>query len=403
MLRRGAAGLDARRIEDTLDRLGSEMAVDTSASSVAIHGQVIKRNLDAFCTLLGTLLGEPTFPEDELGRLIRETAAEAIDLRDNDRALAEKAFRRLAFAEHPYSKSGGGYPSTLSNIHLDDVRGFHAKHLVPGNVVFGFAGDITVERARELAARLEAALPAGAPPNHEIAEPRPIHGRTLVFIDKPKRTQTQIILGGAGTWPHDEDHVPFNVAVGVLGGTFTSRMMREIRSKRGWSYGASARASIERARHAFTMSAFPAATDAAPCVKLELGMLDAFVSEGVTAREVSAVKSYLIKSHAFEVDTASKRLHQRLDEELLHLPRGYYGRYTEQVKAVTAPLASEAVRTRIHPARLIVAMVGTASELLEKVQESIPGLDRTVVVPFDEVDTAALTPAASGSQAAERT
>ena len=85
-----------------------------------------------------------------------------------------------------------------------------------------------------LARRCRRARRAGDPSPSRRRGP----GRHLVFVDKPDRTQTQILIGGLGTSAHDADHVPLIVANAVFGGTFTSRLMQEVRSKRGWSYGA---------------------------------------------------------------------------------------------------------------------------------------------------------------------
>ena len=89
-------------------------------------------------------------------------------------------------------------------------------------------------------------------------------GRRLLVVDKPERTQTQILVGTMGTSAHDDDHVPMVVGNAVFGGTFTSRLMKEIRSKRGWSYGASARTGIDRRRQSWVLWTFPAATTPGP-------------------------------------------------------------------------------------------------------------------------------------------
>ena len=75
LLRRGAEGMTSTVIEDSIDRLGAEMAVDTGASSVAMHAQVISRSLDAFVDLVTNLISRPTFPENEFERLRREALA----------------------------------------------------------------------------------------------------------------------------------------------------------------------------------------------------------------------------------------------------------------------------------------------------------------------------------------
>ncbi len=383
MLRRGCEGLTAEQIDFRIDLLGGEMAVDTSASTVAIHAQVISRNLDAFIELLAKLLSTPTFPQDELSRLQRETVAEIIESRDNDRAVAQKAFQRALFPGHAYGRSAGGTTRSVEGLTRDDVLAFYRRYVVRGNVVVGLAGDVTPEQATQVAGRLVAAVSPGAATNDEVPEPVMTPGRHLLVVDKPDRTQTQILVGTLGTSPRDPDHVPLVVANAVFGGTFTSRLMREVRSKRGWSYGASARTVIDRRRQAWIMWTFPAAEDAPGCLKLTVELMEAWVKEGVTPREIAFIQRFLIRSHAFDIDTAPKRLHQALDVELLGLPADYYTGWTDHVKAVTVASANEAVKARISVDNLLSVVVGTASQILEPLKGAVANLVDTQVVPFD--------------------
>lgn len=383
MLRRGADGMTAQDIEAMIDRLGAELALDVGPSTVSLHGQVIRRNVEPFVELITRILGKPTFASDEIARLRRETAAELVESRDSDRALANLAFRRALFSGHPYARSAAGRPSTIATIEKEDVVAAYEKHFVRGDLVIGFAGAISDEEARRLGASIAGAVREG--PRLPMKPPAPVakSGRHLVFVDKPERTQTQTLIGSLGTWPHDPDHFPLVTATAVLGGTFTSRMMREIRSKRGWSYGTSARLSIERQRHAFTMSAAPAANDCAPCVELELQLLEDFVEKGITQEELTFIKSYLVRSHAFEVDTAPKRLGQVIETELLELPGDYHTRYVDHVRGVTLEHANHAAAARLSTKDVVIIVVGTASETLEAVKQKIPDLASTSVVPFD--------------------
>jgi zinc protease len=383
MLRRGCQGMTAEQIDFRIDALGAEMAVDTSPSTVAIHAQVIARNLDAFVDVLAGLLATPTFPEDELERLKRETVAEIIEARDNDRVVAQKALQRTLLEGHPYGRSSGGTTESVQAIGRDDVLGFYRRFVVQGNVVIGIAGDVSRARAPEIAGQIVAGLQRGDAAPDQVAEPTIHPGRRLLVVDKPDRTQAQILVGTLGTSPHDADHVDLVVANGVFGGTFTSRLMKEVRSKRGWSYGASARTLIDRHRQTWVMWTFPAAEDAPACLKLTLEMLEAWNDRGVLAREVSFFKRYLVRSHAFEVDTAAKRLNEGIDVELLGLPADYYSGWIDRVRAVTPEGASAAVKNRIHVDDLLVVVVATASQVLEPLQGAVSRLAETIVVPFD--------------------
>jgi zinc protease len=383
MLRRGAADLTSEQIDFRIDALGGELSVDTSPSTVALHAQVIARNLDAFVDLLARLLGTPSFPADELARLKRETVAEIVEARDNDRVVAHKALQRTLFDGHPYGRNSGGTTASVEAIERDDVVAFYARHVVRGNVVVGISGDVPEDRAAAVAERLLSGLRAGGTTADDVPEPTVRPGRRLVVVDKPERTQTQILVGTLGTSAHDADHTALVIANAVFGGTFTSRLMREIRSKRGWSYGASARVSIDRRRQGWVLWTFPAAEDAAPCLALALDLMRTWIDKGVTPREVTFIQRYLVRSHAFEIDTAAKRLHQALDIELLALPADYHSGWIDRVRAVTADAASAAVRHRIPADDWLAVVVGTASQVRQPLQKAVPSLTETSVVPFD--------------------
>jgi len=383
MMRRGCKGMTSSEIESAVDRLGGEFGFDVGPSTISLHGQVIRRNLQPFIELVARILGTPTFDPEELARLKRETVAELLETRDNDRALAGLAFRRALFVGHPYSRTAAGRPAGVETITRDEVLATYARRFVQSDVVIGFAGAITEDEAKTLGAQLVRALPEGPHVETVLTDPTPPSGRRLVFVDKPERTQTQILIGGLGTHPRDPDHHPLVAATAVFGGTFTSRMMREIRSKRGWSYGTSARLSIEKKRHAFTMGAFPAAADCAPCISLELKLLEDFTKDGITPRELAFIKNYLIRSHAFEIDTAPKRLGQVLEVDLLDLPADYHTHYLDHVRNVTLESANAAIAQRLSAENLVVVVVGTASEILEPVLKAIPNLVAHMVQPFD--------------------
>jgi zinc protease len=383
MLRRGAGEYTANQIEETIDSLGGELGADCSASATSVHFEVIRRNLEPFTDLVATLLAKPTFDRGELERLQREAAAELVEARDSDRSLASRGFRRTLFGEHPYGRRIAGTIPAIASLAQADAQGFYAKHYARENAVVAISGDVDEAEGRALAARLLDGLPKGVRAEDPTPEPTAKKGRRLVFVDKPDRTQTQMVIGGLGTHAHDADHVPLLVANTAFGGTFTSRLMQEVRVKRGWSYGAYARAGFDRRRDAFTMWTAPAATDAAQCLALELDLLHAFRQDGVTDAELTFVKGYLVRSHAFEIDTARKRVHQRLEADLFDLPEGYHDKYLEHVGAVDLAGANAAVRTRIPEDDLVVGVVGTHATLGEAIANAIPRLDSVTVLPFD--------------------
>ncbi|HEY2364913.1 MAG TPA: pitrilysin family protein [Polyangiaceae bacterium] len=383
MLRRGSAGLDAMGTERAIDRLGGEVSFEVAISSTAVGAQVLARNATPFVDLLAKMIATPAFDEGELARLLRETRAELLEALDNDRGLADRFFRKKLFGAHGYGRTSRGTAASIAAIDREAVRAHHAKHYVRENAIVAMSGDVDPAFAEKLAKTIVDALPHGAAPAEVLGDPAPLAGRQLVFVDKPERTQTQILIGSLGTSAHDPDHVPLVVANNIFGGTFTSRLTREVRGKRGWSYGASSRLGVDRRRHSFAMWTFPAATDAAACIALEISLLEKLLEGGVTDREIKFMQRYISRSWAFEIDTAQKRVHQALDVEILGLPRDYYDEYLEHVANVTAETANAALRARIDPKNLVITVVGTAATTREGVKAKIPDLASDEVAAYD--------------------
>ncbi|HVU05316.1 MAG TPA: pitrilysin family protein [Polyangiaceae bacterium] len=387
LVRRTGDGLPTEELDEKIDSLGASLSVDVGQSTCQFHGTVIGRSLERFSDLVVAVLSRPSLSGEELGKLKRETLADLVEARENDRDLAQKWFRKTLFAGHLYGRSVSGTPASIASISDADVRSHVAGTLAAKNLVFAFSGDVDETTARALATRIAGALPPGEARVDRVPEPAPLpKGRKLVLVDKPDRTQTQIYIGCLGTHPHDEDHVALHVGNTIFGGTFTARLMKEVRSKRGWSYGAYSNLPYDRRRRGFSLWTFPKADDAAPCIALELSLLEKWVEGGITPRELAWAKRYLVRSHAFAVDTAAKRLAQRLDEVLYGLPPGYHSEYLERVQAVTVEDVNAAIRKRITPEDLVITVLGTAKDVLVPIRTAIGHLTSEEIVPFDRDD-----------------
>jgi zinc protease len=382
-MRRTAGGREAHVIDAEIDALGGAFGADVSPSTLVFQGTVITRSLDGLMRIASDVLARPGFAEPELERLRRETFAELTESLDDDRGLSRRWFRQRVFGSHPYARSVTGTASSLSRIQPTHLKDLYGRVVRADNLIFAFSGDIDRPRAEALALTLCAQLPSSGAPREESTDPSVIPGRHLTLVDKPDRTQTQILIGGLGTHPRDDDHLALHVANTVFGGTFTARMTQEVRAKRGWSYGAYSSLPVDRRRQAFSMWTFPKAEDAAPCIALQLEMLHDLRTKGITKKELSWAKKYLVRSHAFALDTASKRVGLLLDSVLYGLPPGYYESYIERIKAVTLEQANAAVVQRLSEDDLRVTVVGTAAQIGDAVKAAIPNLASSEVVAFD--------------------
>ncbi len=382
LMRRGTAHKTAQEIEEIIDSLGAEVGFETAPGFVRVSGSTIKRSLEPLLGLIGEILAEPSFPEEELLQLKRESVAALLELTDSDQSLVSTHFRRALYRGHPYGRTSLGTRKTLEAISLDQVQARYRNGLAQAARTVGFAGDITQEEAARLARSYLSSPKDAVRTRNRPPEPEMRKGRHLRFVDKPERTQTQIQIGRLGTHPHDPDHVALVVGNAVFGGAFTARLMRAVRSERGWSYGASSRLAIDRVRESWSMWTFPAASDAAPCVSLQLELMQQWIAEGITEEELTFAQSFLTKSHAFAIDTADKRLEQAMEVWLYDLPQDYFSGYVSHVGAVTREQVNEALKRRLSADDLVLSVVATESELGDSMR-ALPGITSHEVLAFD--------------------
>lgn len=377
MIRRGPRGMSAEAFDEAIESLGAVLSATISPHTVRFHGSVIRRNLEPFLRLIGRMLATPGLRPKDLARQKRKNEAELIELRDHDRSLAARAFRRHLFREHPYGRPASGSLETVGSFTRAEVSAQLERLVCAKNLLIGVAGDVTAEEIAPILDRELAGIPTGASCRVELRPAQIAPGRRVLVVDKPQRTQTQVYVGTLGARVAEPDYHALLVANTGFGGTFTSRLVQEVRAERGWSYGVGSKLGVDREREAWTMWTHPAAEQVLDCLRLELELLDAWVDEGLSDAEVQRASDYLVKSHAFDLETAEKRLEPQLETALYDLPRDYFPRFVEHVRAVTPRAAADAVRARIAKDDLSIALVATATDELMAGLAALPGV-RTV-------------------------
>lgn len=374
MLRCGPRGMSKESFDAAIESLGAVLSASISPHAVRFHGSVIRRNLEPFLALVGRMLASPGLRPNDLARQKRKNEAELVELRDHDRALAARAFRRHLFREHPYGRPASGSLETAGSFTKAEVEAQLARLVSAKNMLIGVAGDVTAEELAPILDRELAAIPAGEPCRIVLEEPELAPGRRVLVVDKPQRTQTQLYVGTLGARVAEPTYHALLVANTGFGGTFTSRLVQEVRAERGWSYGAGSKLGVDRQREAWSMWTHPGAEQLLDCLRLELELLEAWVDEGLSDEEIQRASDYLVKSHAFDLETAEKRLEPQLETALYDLPPDYFPRFVEKVRAVTTAAAADAVRARIAKDDLAIALVATATDRLMAGLEALPGV-----------------------------
>jgi zinc protease len=384
VMRMGTPELRGHQVEARIDSLGAHLSIAIGHSYVHVAATMLAQSLVPFVELLADLLLRPALRDRDLGQARRETLAELSSLCDDDRALAARHYRRHALPDHPYGRSTTGSARSVKALTAKHLRAHHRRLMVSGNLLFSAAGDFDERELAALLTRCFGDLKRGKPPPMRLPAPRMPRGRRILIVDKPERTQTQILIGTLGSHGRDADHVPLVVANTAFGGLFTARLTQEVRSKRGWSYGASSSLGHEQQRDLWSMWTFPAATDAVACIQLQLELYERWVRDGLSDEELDTSRSYLVKSHAFDIDTAQKRVEQLVETRIFKLPTDYNTGFVRAASKVTRKSTRLAVQNRLSTRDLAICLVATAKDVLPALQK-LPGIDSLQIVPFDRL------------------
>ena len=381
-MRRGAGGRTRAELDVLLDRLGSDLESDVSQGWLTWQGDTLTRSWPQVQTLLLDIITRPDFPEDELAKLQRELEADILRIRDHDRSLNRRFYDRYLFGAHPYGRPPSGTLRGIASVDPEDGARFHKAHMRAGNLVVGFSGDIDRAAVDAFVDTLAARVPAGSSAPVTVTPPTAPRGRQVLLVDKPERSQNQVLVGHFAMPVTSPDVYAFDVVNTVFGGTFTARLNQEIRDERGLSYAAYSYVEADRYVGTFTAWTFPERANAVKTLDLLLELLAQLDTAPLTAAEVEFAKKYLIESYAFRVDTPDDLLTEAMRAELNGLGPDFLARWPERIAAVTLEDANRVRATYIDADNLLISMLCTAVSFEEPLR-AVPGVTTVTVVPHD--------------------
>src|SRR6185503_10102895 len=184
--------------------------------------------------------------------------------------------------------------------------------------------------------------------------------RRVIVVDKPDRTQAQLRIGHLSIRYGDSDTAALAVAEAVLGGMFSSRLMQEIRVKRGWSYGAGCALRRSRLPHWFEIWMAASIDVAGSAVQLTLELFADYAAKGPTDDEVDFARSYLVGAMPFHVATARQRMQLAVRDAVFELPAGYTANLPQAVSQLSADDVRAACARHFRPEDTVTVAVTTA-------------------------------------------
>ncbi|MFN3147048.1 MAG: M16 family metallopeptidase [Paracoccaceae bacterium] len=360
-LEEGAADLDSQGFAEAVESLAARFQYRAWDDELAISAQMLTENRDAALALLKTTIDAPRFDEAAVERVRAQVLANIrSDAQDPD-TIAQQTFDALAHGDHPYATDRDGTVESVSALTRDDLIEAHARTMARDRVFVAAVGDITAEELGPMLDTLLGDLPASGPP---LPGPAPFlldGGVTVVDLDVP---QSVAIFGHAGIPRDDPDFFAAFVLNQILGGgNFSSRLMEEVREKRGLTYGVYSYL-VAKDNADLVLGQVASANDRiAEAIEVIRGEWQRIRDEGVTDEELSDAKTYLTGAYPMRFDGNARIASILAGMQLSGLPIDYVETRNGKVEAVTQEDIRRVAARLIDPEALHFVVVGKPAGL----------------------------------------
>ncbi len=333
LLEEGAGDLDARAFAKEVERLAAHFSFGASDDSFSVSAQFLNENRDQAVALLRQVLLAPRFDADAVERVRAQVISViASDLQD-PQSIAGRRFSAKAFGDHPYGSPEQGTLESVATLSAEDLRNAKDDVIALDRVKVGAAGDISAKELGVLLDELLGDLPAEGAPMPEQAQVLLEGGIEVVPFDTP---QSVAIFGDAGIARDDPDFFAAFVMNHILGGAgFESRLMTEVREKRGLTYGIGSYL-VPKDYAALIMGQVASSNDKiAESIEVIRAEWRKMAEEGVTEEELSAAKTYLTGAYPLRFDGNGRIASILAGMQLNDLPVSYIETRNDSVMAVT--------------------------------------------------------------------
>jgi predicted Zn-dependent peptidase len=358
MLREGTTTRKSLEIADQIAYLGINLSPSSSWESSTLSLHTPTAQLDSALALFADVALRPSFPADEFERLRKNRLTDLLRLKDQGPAIANLAFPAIIYGgAHPYGAATLGTEASVKALSVADLQSYYQTNFKPNNSTLIIVGDVNPAQIEQKINALFGGWQRGNVSQPTYTDPPKAAATTVYLIDKPGAAQSSFRIGSVGVPRSTKDYFALSVMNTILGGSFTSRLMQNLRETRGYTYGASSRFDMRRSAGPFLASAeiVAAKTDSA---LLEFMKELNGIRQSVPAGELSRAKRFLQLQLPGNFETTQDIAFQLVPVALYGLPLDYYNNYVQNIEAITEADVARVAQQYINPGSLAVVIVG---------------------------------------------
>lgn len=358
MLNEGVAGKDVGAIAQGFEGLGADFSNgayrDMAVASLRSLSDADKRT--PALKLFAEVVGKPTFPADSLARIKNQLLAGFEFQKQNPGKLASNELFTRLYGSHPYAHPSEGDTKSLPGLGIDQLRAFHKRAYAAGNAVIAIVGDLSRAEAEQVAAQVSTALPKG-PGLPKLAQPA-VPNAGVTHIDFPSK-QTQMFIAQLGIDRQDPDFAALSMGNQILGGgSFGTRLMSEVREKRGLTYGVYSAFTPMQVRGPFLINLQTRAELGDGTLKLVQDILRDYLKTGPTQQELDNAKREQAGSFPLSNASNASIVGQLGAIGFYDLSLSWMEDFQQQSQALTVEQVKAAMNKHLDADKLVIVTAG---------------------------------------------
>ncbi len=376
LLRKGTKTRTADQISEDLDFIGARLGFSASDDYTSGSAEFMKKDVAQGMDLLADVLMNPTFPDAEVTKLIKQNLDGIKAAKDRAASVVGLYFDHYLYGAHPYGRPTDGDDKTLAAVTRDDVVNFHRAYYAPGNTILAVAGDFDTAEMEKLLEQKFGAWSGKITPPPAVPQPAAFKGRKLLLVDKPDATQTYYNVGNVGIARDNPDRVYIEVINTLFGGRFTSMINSELRIKSGLTYGANSRFSQRKVPGPFVISTYTANKNTEKAIDLTLEVVKRLQDKGVTEEELQSAKNYIKGQFPPRMETADQLAGLLTQLEFYGLDEKEINTYYAKIDSMDIATAKRIIKQYFLGDDLVFVLVGKASEIEPVVKKYAAQMDK---------------------------
>lgn len=372
LLKRGTESRTAQEIAETMDFMGGSLSAYCGWDTMTVSVNVLSSFLPVAVQVLSDVVKHPTFSSQEVERLRVQAIAGIKHNLSDPEYVASMTYINTQFPNHPYGHQISGTTESITAIKREDCQLFYKNALRPERCFIVVSGNVGVAEVEkyiapefgEWSVEYESTLP------DIIPAPVPTHTKPLVIIvPKDDAVQTAFCIGHRSVTHHDSDFVPIQFLNTLFGGFFSSRLMKNLREEKGYTYGIYSAIEARKYGSSLVIGTSVGREVSKAALQEIVGEITRISQERISEEEFLLTRNYLLGSLALRFETSATISSMLSVIEAFNLPHDYFTQYTSTIRQMSVASLAAVAQRNFQPQKLVIVAVGDAAYLQKELAE----------------------------------